>query len=331
MRIFSETHSLLKLCLKAAVTILIFALLIHVYNINLQGMTDVITPSIVHILILLNMFIVVAIVSTFRWQILLRCAGIEKGFGELFFRLGFGNLINLISPGGVMGDLVRGLCIDRATRPTTSALGSVFMDRISGLFGALIIFWIALYASEKEAYFSGLRLTLLVILSATVLYLIIKFLSQKPTFGIKKIPRKLAELIYRYVFSLTLFKEHPLPVLLALLLSIVITSIHVLCLWYVSRDIGLFNLHAIAIGLSLSFFTTLIPISIGGLGTREATFIVVLTSFGVSPDESVAISLVWFFGLIISTSFIAGSALLFYPSLIKELELWKAKPKDVDI
>ena len=45
----------------------------------------------------------------------------------------------------------------------------------------------------------------------------------------------------------------------------------------------------------ISFIAGIIPISIGGLGIREGTLVLLLSGFGVDPEVAFAISLVGYF------------------------------------
>ena len=107
-------------------------------------------------------------------------------------------------------------------------------------------------------------------------------------------PARYRRLIARFLIALRRLRRNPLTALRALLISLLVQSGFVLLNAWIGRAIG------IEVPLAVWFLTWplakvagLAPISIGGLGVRDATLAALLATFGVPPALSLAESLIW--------------------------------------
>ncbi len=87
--------------------------------------------------------------------------------------------------------------------------------------------------------------------------------------------------------------------------AVLISSTFILALWIASivsfaRSLGLdVGVGALASAASLVTVATLLPISIGGVGIREAGYVLLLAPYGVTSSEAVALGLVQYGGMIV--------------------------------
>ena len=79
-------------------------------------------------------------IATARWNLLLRAQQIRLPFARAWGLVMIGNLFNIVIPGAVGGDLVKGYYIAQAAGPRAAhAATSVVMDRVAGLVGLLLL------------------------------------------------------------------------------------------------------------------------------------------------------------------------------------------------
>jgi len=203
-----------------------------------------------------------------------------------------GLFANLCLPSIVGGDLLRAALAGKATgRPEAALLGGL-ADRVgdlavSGLLISLggILAGGALMGWRSQV--AGLGLTIGLVIGLACLPLIF----QRSFSGW---PARYRRLIARFLIALRRLRRNPLTALRALLISLLVQSGFVLLNAWIGRAIG------IEVPLAVWFLTWplakvagLAPISIGGLGVRDATLAALLATFGVPPALSLAESLIW--------------------------------------
>jgi len=79
-------------------------------------------------------------ITAWRWNLLLRAQQIHLSFARAWGLMMIGMLFNIVVPGAVGGDLIKGYYITRAAPSRKShAATSVLMDRLVGLIGLLLL------------------------------------------------------------------------------------------------------------------------------------------------------------------------------------------------
>ncbi|HXX57145.1 MAG TPA: lysylphosphatidylglycerol synthase transmembrane domain-containing protein [Thermodesulfovibrionales bacterium] len=221
--------------------------------------------------------------SSLRWRLLL---SEDFAIGKLFSLYMIGSFFNNILPGIVGGDAIKAYYLYRSTGKSGPAVASVFLDRYVG-FSALLALGLIAYPFGFR-YFRGsyIEWTLPFIVA---LFIIASFL----TIGLRLGGRigLLGEL-YNY-FSL--YKSKGRVVIQTFSISLVIQVLNVFAVFLVSSGL------AVAVPLlSLFIFVPIIatlatlPVSISGLGVREASFVLLLGFLGIPPIQATAVSLAWF-------------------------------------
>lgn len=238
------------------------------------------------------------LVSTKRWQILLRARGIETGFPRLFELYMIGMFANNFLPGAVGGDAVKAIGLYRDNQKSDVAIASVFLERFLGLaaLGTLgLVASIPILVQQN---------TDLVVLLSTVgvaglialigLFVWYPPLSNPIASWLKNNRfEKIGTFLHNLLVATQLYWSQKRALLSAFTLSVIIQAM-----------IGLYYLFAaLATGLVLPFeyffaflpaitLVSMIPISIGGLGVREATMIFLFAHVGVSNADILTISLI---------------------------------------
>lgn len=235
-------------------------------------------------------------VSAYRWQMFLAVKSINVRLKTLFSFYMVGMFLNNFLPGAVGGDAVKAYDLYRHTDDGNVSIASVFLERFTGLIGLVVI---AVFAAifgmqdvESDVIFWAVWGTVAFLF--TIILLIWSGPGSKLINGLMKmlmpafIERRFSEL-YEAVHS---YRGHRRVLIKSILISIVLQFLF--ALYYV------LTAHALGIEIDLIYFllflplvtiVTMIPISFGGLGIREAMMVVLFAEVGVSSADIMSISL----------------------------------------
>ncbi len=231
--------------------------------------------------------------------------------GIFAWMAGFG--AGLVTPGRI-GDFFRAKFLK--VRLGKSLL-TVLIDRINDVLALFLlgIFSVFILFSRKTPLFNLRYLFILFFILFLILILVLRN---------KKLIRKIAKPFYKYfipekfkksigenfnIFYRNFRKLEKRKILINFLLTILAWFICFIQYWFLS----------FALGLNLSYFSVcfiapilllaqLIPISISGIGTREAASVLLLSTFGISPELAIAFSL----GILIEDYILGGIGLMFW-------------------
>lgn len=211
-----------------------------------------------------------------------------------------GIFFNLFLPSSIGGDLVR--CIDLSvhTKKPSEVLATVFLDRLSGYIGMVVVALSALFLGWGLIQDNSVLVAiaaLIVLLIAILLILFNQFIYTKvnqfldsPNAG------KVRELLRDIHQEIHIFRDHKKTVVSSLILSLLIQATGPLAAYFISLSFGLkINIIYFFIFLPIVGAITMLPLSIGGLGLRDATTVFLFSKIGVGQDIAFAMSLLIFF------------------------------------
>ncbi len=235
-----------------------------------------------------------------------------------------GSFFNTYLPGLVGGDGVKAYYLSREIKSRTTAssaqkgqqelkgrapntapmltsnvvaIASVFMDRYVGI-GALLFIGIAVFPFSLK-YFEGtpsVRPVLWVIPSIFVIFLLVSIVIFRLRIGERL---KFLFKVYEYFH---LYKSRKDILLKAFIYSLIVQFLSILSVYVLSKGISLnLSLFTFMIFVPVIVLISFIPVSISGLGLREAAFVLLLGTTGVSPDQSVTLSLLWFLSVVVAS------------------------------
>lgn len=259
-----------------------------------------------------------------RWQILLRVQGIRISWWRMYGLLMVGLFFSLFIPGGTGGDLVKGyyLLKEAPVGRKTSAALSVVMDRLLGLMGVALLTgtittlrwdWLTSDPMAKNYILTGLG-----VLGVCVGGMLVAGLVS----GLRLAHRLPEHLPGRsFLASLTgayaLYGRAWFPTLVAIIISVFAHVAHYTTFFCTARALdhsGPRKPDAVELYSALPVIETVaaLPITPGGLGTREKLFDDMLTQLsdleqGVAP----AISMLGYF-CIAFWGVVGGIFYLFY-------------------
>lgn len=202
-----------------------------------------------------------------------------------------GMFYNLFLPGGIGGDAYKGYVVKQAFEtPTKKIVGILLLDRLSGLLLLILFAGILVLLpvhSSLDPYFWWVLFALPI--GVTVFYT-----------GVKK----------WYPDSLTVFWNTAVK-------SALVQLSQLACAFFILLALGVQDAHGVyLLVFLLSSIVAVLPLTIGGVGSRELTFLLGAKWFGLDYDKAIAMSLL-FFMITALISFLGIGYHLRKPSLVK--------------
>lgn len=251
------------------------------------------------------------VLGTLRWKILLKAADIHIPLNRIIISMAGGIFFNLFLPSTIGGDLVRSLDLAAHTKKPREVVATVFLDRLSGYTGLAALALISVcfgwrYVKDRVVLVSvfiiaGLLVCVLLVLFNRHIYALInKFLhpsGQKSSFSRLE---KIREAIKNLHREIHIFRHHRRIMFYNLGISFLLQVIAAISFWMIGLSLGVdINIIYYFIYLPIIGAITILPISLGGLGLRDATTIYFFTKVGVSKYLAFAMSLLNFFFVLI--------------------------------
>jgi uncharacterized membrane protein YbhN (UPF0104 family) len=233
------------------------------------------------------------VVGALRWRALLEIAGIHLSAGQLGRVYAVSTFAQTFLPTTVGGDIARSLLVTRNGPILARTASTVVVDRAGGLAGLLVVAWIAIAAGSGPVprhAVAGLGwATLGVALGAAV---IVALLLRRPPWFMRLIPASAFETARNAGRVARDVVRNPAALVVLLSTSVIFQALVAFQVWALARCLGDHpSFGAAAVTLTLVTFATLIPLSIGGFGIREGSYVVLLASVGVGTTNATLISL----------------------------------------
>ncbi len=233
-----------------------------------------------------------------RWRVLACSLGMRQGYGTFFQYYFVGMLFNLGLPSLVGGDVIKAYMISRKTgSPVHYGLASVLQDRAAGLISLLVLGTTAAALHAMEWRGVPVRLVYLAVWIGVASALGMAWKGER--IYRKYIIPGSHSLIQKALAALRDFHEALGTMRLETGAVLQVAGISffnsALVLWLfrqVSVAAG-YPVDAIAFAALFPLITlmTLIPISLGGIGVREWTYLQALAILNVPPDAALTIAL----------------------------------------
>jgi uncharacterized membrane protein YbhN (UPF0104 family) len=242
------------------------------------------------------------LVGVQKWRLLLGASRARIGYGEAVRCYGAGLFANLCLPSIVGGDVLRGVLAGRASGRMEAVFLAGIMDRVIDVATlALLIAAGAVFSRGALPGWSGEVITAAVAVSAAIAVFAAPLVLRRP---LASWPRRLRRPLGRALVALRHMAQSPGRAAAAVVLSILIQSTFVLLNVMIGTAIGIqLALPLWFMAWPLAKVAGLMPISLGGLAVRDATFGALLVPLGVPMAHGVVAALIW------QTVMIAGGLL----------------------
>lgn len=240
----------------------------------------------------------------YRWGTILAASGLHFKTGRLFLYYLIGVFFTSFVPGGgVSGDVARLIYVDREVRDKALVLSTVVYERLVGVFTLLLmglaatLMTRAARQTDRVIYVSEGVLALAFI---AIALLMSGYVSSRLARLIRKMGRRtrtvrIAEAAARTLESISELRRDGALLFRTSIISILIRIVWSLgcyvVAWSMGLPIGVLSLFAF---ISLVDLIRLMPISVGGLGVREWTVIVLFASVGITREQALTFSILAF-------------------------------------
>jgi hypothetical protein len=264
----------------------------------------------------LGLYFVMALVSAWRWGLLLAAQHVRVSFGALTGSFLVATFFNNFLPSNIGGDVVRVSDTARAAGSKTLAATVVLVDRGIGLLGLVFIAALGATIAASDSRTLGplgpgalwMALGLGLVASAPMVLM--------PD-GVGRLLRPLQRLhqewvstrIARLTSALGRFGASPSSLVGCFAGAIVVQALIVA--FYAASAVALavpMPIAHLAVLIPLSFIVQMLPVSVNGFGVREATFGVYFTRIGLPLESALALS---FTGAVLMMVFSISGAIVY--------------------
>ena len=256
------------------------------------------TASIPWLLAALGLYFAMIFVSAWRWGLLLRAQRIVMRLGSLLRSYLVATFFNNFLPSNIGGDVVRVRDTAQAAGSKTRAATVVLVDRGIGLLGLVFVAAAGASILPKGSPVVGpFGPSLLWLILAAGTALAAPMLVMPQRIGQLLAPLKalhqewVEERISRLVAALARFRETPVALGLGFFGAIVVQAILVGFYAAIAQALGVpIPMAHLAVMIPLSFIVQMAPVSVNGLGVREATFSYYFAQLGLPLESALALS-----------------------------------------
>lgn len=248
----------------------------------------------------LALYLAMILISAWRWGVLLRAQNVLVAFRGLTASFLVATFFNNFLPSNIGGDVIRVGDTARAAGSKTLAMTIVLIDRGMGLLG--LIFVAALGASFATgragassmiapgalwlAFAAGLLVTAPLVLSPRAVGTLLRPLEILHRDWVR-------ERVLKLTAALGRFRDEPRSLVLCFVGGLLVQMTLVAFYAAVARGLGIpITLSHLAVLVPLSFIVQMLPVSLNGLGVREATFTLYFARLGLTPESALALSVI---------------------------------------
>jgi uncharacterized protein (TIRG00374 family) len=244
-------------------------------------------------LLALGLFLAGHAVAAYKWSLVI---GVHVPFGRLYRAHLAGLGANLALPGVAGGDLVRAGLVFKEThdrgRLVAGSLADRLVDTLALVLIALAGAW-ALWSGALATMDVLWRLALLVLPVAAMFFVMAPLARHWMPLSVDGRPKPL-RLLLGFANKCSAVAQEPGRLAICLVMSLFVQ-----CL-FVAINVMLARATAVMVADSGWYYAwaaaklfAILPISLGGLGVREASMAVLLKPFGADAGQVVAIGLLW--------------------------------------
>ncbi len=238
---------------------------------------------------------VMVLANALRWKVILKSKDVRVPYWRLVYFYLVGIFFSSILPTSIGGDFARVVAVANATERGADALASVVVERFLGFFILLPVALFSLpFVSDRIsewkllvivgcvaiAVFVGAYLMLLRPVARRLAMVLNPLLSILVRFRARERLEKAYEAVVAY-------SKYRGTILIALLLSLVARLLWIGGCFVLAQSLEIRSgFMALLLVVPVVELVRMIPISISGLGLREAAFVVMLKQFGVADSKA---------------------------------------------
>lgn len=264
---------------------------------NLTELRDALTQVRVEYLALaLALALIHRLATIFKWNCLLRA----KGYAIPYLRLAWLWFVNhfagLFLPATVGEDIAKTVSLGRYIANTTEAAASIVVDRVIGLFTLLVIAMASSLAAAALFDAGTLPYVVALVLACAVGFGI--SLTSRATrslvaatldrLGLAKVTLRLSA----FYASVMVYQKKGSTLAAVTILAFGLQCLRVIVVYVIGAALGIeVPLLYYFIFVPLVFLLTMLPISVGGIGVREGTYVYFFAQIGIATHSALLLSI----------------------------------------
>jgi uncharacterized protein (TIRG00374 family) len=248
----------------------------------------------------LGLYLVMVLISAWRWRVLLEAQHVHVPFGTLFRSFLVAFFFNNFLPSNIGGDVVRIADTARAAGSKTLATTVVLIDRGAGLLGLVFVAAVgSTCVAESSVAVGPIGPGILWAILALAIAGAAPFVMMPERVGRLLSPLRVLhqewveERLNKFTIALAKFKAAPQALAAgfggAILVQATLVGFYAAILRSMHVAVPITHL---AILVPVSFIVQMVPLSINGLGLREGTFQLYFSRLGLHPNPGVTLSLI---------------------------------------
>jgi uncharacterized protein (TIRG00374 family) len=295
MAIDNKNHILKIVKLVLGITLLLLLLTWNNNGRNLLKVFSELKPVYFVLLILLS--IILNLVSSVKWSLFLHDKGIDITQFKLFKLYLIGKFFSNFLPTMVGGDITRAYLLGKEINSHSQSMASVFLERITGLYGLAIIAIIFSLINYKILFNPVISISISSVAAGCLLGLILFFKSSVKNLILQIIPDFSALKKFKIKFEklsddIGYYKSRRMLLLSSLGLSVCFHLIACVNVYIACVSIGFYpDFIDVLVITPVILILTMIPVSPGNIGWWEWCFSVLLIDAGASSSEGLAVAL----------------------------------------
>lgn len=285
--------------------IIIFLYIIF-YLVDISEIKNIIIKSNIFLISLAFFLVIIMILlQSWRWNYLKKIQGLKYSLSDSFLIFCAGVFWGIITPGR-LGDIIKIVYLQKDGSSVGKSAVSVIIDRLADLLFLLVIGYVSMFFFlnffSKQLVTISVLFALIIITGLLLQNKLIKILLKKLFFVF--VPDK-----YQKSWHLN-FQDFMIDLknytfsnyLVIFLITIIIWIIYYLQMFFLIKSIGISNISFtyLIMAVTIAAVTTLIPISINGIGTRDATLLFLFSLVGISSEKTIAFSIMILFLLLVN-------------------------------
>ncbi|MFZ0429980.1 MAG: lysylphosphatidylglycerol synthase transmembrane domain-containing protein [Acidobacteriota bacterium] len=235
--------------------------------------------------------------SIVRWKAILEKFDIRTPIGKLTQICMIGYFFNMFLPSAIGGDFFRAYYLSkREARGMSTTLTSTLVDRVSGLSALLVIGCVSVLVYPVRIKGQLLAPFLLLLMALFIAGIVTLFHPGSHRlmgrllhrFGLSRLEERF-ELVYR---GLTQLRGSLRAILIVVAASLAVQFSVIVSMWLAALSIGIAApFHLFLIFIPLVNLSVALPVTINGMGLREAVYYLLFSQVGVPVETAVTLSI----------------------------------------
>jgi glycosyltransferase 2 family protein len=233
-----------------------------------------------------------------RWQLLLAAKGIHMSLGWLTRTYFVALFLGQFLPAAIGGDAVRAVELGRRTHEGPEAVASVLIDRLVGVVSLVALAVLAFAAGGHSA--GGVEVVAAEAAFGLAAVVILALLFSAPLRGLAarwlepRVRGRQLAAGERFYDALHEYRDHRAALAAVCALALVVQIARVGTIWMLVKALGLHVSAAEIYATGPVLFAALIlPVSLNGIGVREAVFVSFLRD-STTPEQAIALGVLFF-------------------------------------